>query len=242
MPRYLLQIAYKGTHFCGLQKQIGLSTIQSEIEKSLEIVLKQKIDLLPSSRTDAGVHAQENFFHFDTDLLIIPEQLYNFNAIIHRDIHLEKIEQVADDFHARFSAKSRTYHYLLQQKRNPFRNDVAMFYPYKLNLEKLQISADFIKTQTDFSSFCKRHSDVNNFNCTIIKCSWQELSPHVFMFEIEANRFLRGMVRGLVATSLKVGRELISIEDFQEIFEKKDCVFADFSADAKGLQLVKVSY
>ena len=242
MPRYLLQIAYKGTHFCGLQKQIGLSTIQSEIEKSLEIVLKQKIDLLPSSRTDAGVHAQENFFHFDTDLIIIPEQLYNFNAIIHRDIHLENIKVVDDNFHARFDAKSRTYQYLVQQKRNPFRNDIAMFYPYKLNLDLLQESADFIKSQTDFSSFCKRHSDVNNFNCNILKSNWTQVSPNVFMYEIEANRFLRGMVRGLVATSLKVGRELISIQELKEIFEKKDCVFADFSADAKGLQLVKVAY
>lgn len=241
MPRYFLELAYKGTNYNGFQIQQNANTIQAEVEKALQILFKKKIELTGSSRTDAGVHALQNFFHFDTDIEISNNHTYNLNAILPNDIVANKILLVNDDKHCRFAAESREYKYYIYTSKNPFLADRAYYYPYKLNVELLHTASKLLLNYHDFTSFSKKHTQVNNFNCNVFISQWIE-TDDCLIFNVKANRFLRGMVRALVATMLKVGREQISIDGFKQIIEAKDCSKAFFDTPAHGLFLVKVDY
>lgn len=241
MSRYFLEVKYKGTAYKGLQKQPNALTIQGEIEKAFNIFLGCIINLSPSSRTDAGVHALQNYFHFDTGALLDPKILYNINAILPQDIVLLNLFLVDDNCHSRFDAQSRVYRYFIYRQKNPFLNEVAYYYPFNLDLQHLQEAASVIKEFTDFTTFSKRNTDVFSFNCNIIESFWTEEKECV-VYQVEANRFLRGMVRALVATMLKVGRGVLSLEDFKTIIESHNCQSADFSAPAHGLFLMNVKY
>lgn len=241
MPRYFLEIAYKGTAYRGFQKQPNDVTIQSELERALQIIIQQPVPLTGSSRTDAGVHALQNFFHFDVDTAFEPKRLYNLNAILPADIVVKNILPVHDDAHCRFSAVSRAYTYHIYRTKNPFLKDRAYYYPYYLNKQLLQQAADVLSSYTDFTSFSKRNTQVKTFECTILMAKWYEKDNQV-VFSVSANRFLRGMVRGLVGTMLKVGRGVSSVDQFKSIIEGKDCSRADFSVPPQGLFLNSVNY
>jgi tRNA pseudouridine38-40 synthase len=239
MPRYFLELSYKGTAYSGFQVQQNALTIQSEVEKALRIFYHEEISLTGSSRTDAGVHAKQNFFHFDTDLKISAEQVYNLNAILPADISITSINQVIEDAHCRFSALSREYCYYIYNKKNPFLDETAWFYPYSTDISLLNKAAELVKGKHDFTSFAKRNTQVNNFICTIDQSEWK-YEAGMLVYNVKANRFLRGMVRALVATMLKVGRQTITAADFTSIISAHDCSKADFSAPAHGLFLEKV--
>ncbi len=241
MSRYFLKLSYKGTAYNGFQIQQNAITVQSEIEKVLEIFYKEKISLTGSSRTDAGVHALENFFHFDTDVEIEQKHIYNLNALLSEDIVLIDLYQVKDDAHCRFDANYREYKYFIYQTKNPFLKDRAYFFPYTLNVELLQQAAAILLYHQDFSAFSKKHTQVNNFNCSISKSSWIK-EDDCLVYNVQSNRFLRGMVRALVATMLKVGRGQLTIDEFQQLIEQKNSANAFFDAPAHGLFLVKVAY
>lgn len=239
--RYFLELAYKGTHFSGFQVQHNARTIQGEIEKSFLLFLKTKPSLTGSSRTDAGVHAFQNFFHFDWMETFDQRWLYNLNAILPEDIVIKSITQVKDDAHCRFDAISRTYHYSIYQTKNPFINDRAYFFPYRLDLDKMNKAASILKNHIDFTSFSKRNTQVKTFNCQILQSEWIETNEQM-VYKVTANRFLRGMVRALTATMLKVGRGKLSLTQFEEIILSKDCRNAYFDTPAHGLTLMQVSY
>ena len=241
MQRYFLEVSYKGTNYKGFQKQPHDVTIQSEVEKALRILFQREIELTGSSRTDAGVHALQNFFHFDTDINIQPAQLYNLNAILPQDIVAKAVTPVSMQAHSRFSATSRAYTYYIYRAKDPFLKDRAYFYPYQLNINLLQHAAQVLFHYTDFTTFSKRNTQVKTFNCTITAASWSQASGQI-LFNVAANRFLRGMVRGLVGTMLRVGRGVTSIEEFKAIIESKDCSNADFSVPPQGLFLTAVNY
>lgn len=240
MPRYFIEVAYKGTNYSGFQIQQNSNSIQAEIEKALEIFYKQKFILTGSSRTDAGVHALQNFFHFDTHNNI-QENIYNLNAILPIDITIKKIFKVKDEFHCRFDAKSREYHYFIHQKKNPFLIDQAYFVPFTLSPDLLQQAASEVLNHSNFVSFSKRNTQVKTFNCTIYKSLWEH-SEDCLVYKIKANRFLRGMVKGLVGTMLTVGRNKISVEQFCKIFKDHDSTKVDFSPPSHGLFLIEVAY
>ena len=241
MPRYFLKVSYKGTAYNGFQIQNNAITIQSEIEKNLEVFYKEKISLTGSSRTDTGVHALENYFHFDTELEIEKLHLYNLNAILNKDIIALDIYKVKDDAHCRFDANFRAYKYYIYQNKNPFLEDRAYFYPFTLDINLMQEAAALLFQFEDFSSFSKKHTQVNNFNCTISKAEWS-VENDCLVFHVQSNRFLRGMVRALVATMLKVGRGQMSIDEFKNLIAAKTNSSAHFDAPAHGLFLVKVGY
>ena len=241
MPRYFLKLSYKGTAYNGFQIQQNAITIQSEVEKALEIFYKEKINLTGSSRTDAGVHALENYFHFDTSIHIDSKHIYNLNAILADDIVLLDVYQVKDDAHCRFDADYRAYQYFIYQQKNPFLKDKAYFFPYTLNIELMQEAASILMHYQDFTTFSKKHTQVNNFNCSIIKSHWIQ-EKNCWVYHVQSNRFLRGMVRALVATMLKVGREQLSLAEFKQLIEQKNSAAAFFDAPAHGLFLVKVAY
>lgn len=242
MPRYFLELAYKGTAYHGFQIQNNAPTIQLAIEKALFTLFKVDFDLTGSSRTDAGVHALQNYFHFDTDLSISNKHVYNLNAILPDDIAVKSIQSVADTAHCRFDAVARSYHYYIYQQKNPFLKDRGWFYPYDLDLALLQQAAAVLKKHTDFTSFAKRNSQVFTHNCTILISEWSIAADQQYIFHVQANRFLRGMVRGLVGTMLKVGRGQLSLDDFEKIILAKDCTKADFSTPPQGLFLAKVIF
>ena len=241
MPRYFIEVAYKGTHYSGSQIQENAITIQFEVEKAMRTLFKQSIALTGSSRTDTGVHALQNFFHFDTDLAVTNKQLYNINALLPKDIAAKNLFVVKDDAHCRFLASGREYKYFIYRQKDPFLIDRAWFYPYNLNMDLLQTAANVLLEYQDFTSFSKRSTQTKTFICEIQFSNWS-IVQDCLMYHVKGNRFLRGMVRGMVGTMLKVGRELISIDQFRQIIEAKDCTRADFTTPPQGLFLTAVLY
>ena len=241
MPRYFLEMRYMGTRYSGFQIQDNAITIQSETEKALQILLRQPVELTGSSRTDAGVHALQNFFHFEIEQELKPSFVYNINAILPADIAIHTVQKVADDLHCRFHATSRAYAYHLYTEKDPLKVDRAWFYPYTLDLEKLNRAATILKEYKDFTSFSKRNTQVKTYLCNIMKSEWEQIEEG-YIYRVEANRFLRGMVRGLVGTMLQVGRGKITEQEFRDIIMAKDCSRADFTTPAHGLYLERVIF
>jgi tRNA pseudouridine38-40 synthase len=252
MPRYFIEVSYKGTRYSGFQVQQNAVTIQSEIEKALLISFRQPFQLTGASRTDTGVHALQNFFHFDAKENIfsshdtnqkknIEKYLYSLNSILSDDIVIKRIFQVEEQLNCRFNAVSRQYKYYIYQKKNPFYKDTAYFYPYKIDFEKLQQAAEIIFNTDNFESFSKKNTQVNNFICLIKKCGWFKENDFL-IFDVVANRFLRGMVKGLVGTMLRVSSGKISLNDFSEIIKNKNCSGVSFSVPPHGLFLVEIKY
>ena len=241
MPRYFLEVSYKGTHYSGFQTQDNANTIQAEIEKAFAILHRHPVTMTGSSRTDAGVHALQNYFHFDYEAAPNPHFVYKLNAILPEDIVINRLIPVANNAHCRFDATSREYNYYIYDSKNPFLQDTAFFFPYKLDMEKMRQAADIIKGHTDFTSFSKRNTQAKTFICQIAESQWIEENNQL-IYNVRANRFLRGMVRALTATMLKVGRGKLSMDEFRAVIEAKDCTKASFAVPAHGLFLMKVSF
>lgn len=240
MARYFIEVSYKGTNYSGFQVQKNANSVQAEVEKALFVFYREPFELTGSSRTDAGVHALQNFFHFDTDM-DIQDDSYNLNAILPGDIVIKRIYRVADTAHCRFDARSREYRYYIFDHKDPFLQDRAYYFPYPVKMELLQQAAYEITRQHDFTSFSKRNTQVRSFQCNIQESKWLTEND-CLVYQVKANRFLRGMVKGLVGTMLLVGREKITLADFLNIFQSKDCTLADFSVASAGLFLNKVEY
>jgi tRNA pseudouridine38-40 synthase len=241
MSRYFLEVSYKGTNYSGFQIQKNANSIQAEVERVLQILQKEKIDLTGSSRTDTGVHALQNFFHFDFEGEINAHFVYKMNAILPGDIVVQKLIPVMAQAHCRFDAISREYVYFIYRHKDPFLEERAFYFPYKLNVDLMQEAAAMIKGYKDFTSFSKRSTQVKTFNCNIMESKWA-WEDECLVFYVKADRFLRGMVRALVATMLKIGRGKMTIAEFKHVIEEKDCSKASFAAPSEGLFLVRVNY
>ena len=239
MPRYFLELAYKGTAYSGFQVQENADTIQSKVEEAFAILHRRSVSLTGSSRTDAGVHALQNFFHFDDDQEINPQLIYKMNAILPQDIVLKNIYLMPAEAHSRFDATSREYIYKIHRFKNPFINNTSYFFPYKLDLELMQLAAEIVKGQSNVFAFSKTNTQVKNFKCTIGVSRWLSEGDNL-IYNIEGNRFLRGMVRLLTASILKVGRHKMSIEQFKKLFEEP--LKCGYSVPSDGLFLKKVTY
>ena len=163
------------------------------------------------------------------------------NAILPDDIVLQKLIPVGDEAHCRFDAISREYKYLIYRHKDPFLEDTAFYFPYKLNIELMQQAAAMIQSCRDFTSFSKRNTQVKTFNCHIMASDWQ-WEDESLVFYVTADRFLRGMVRALVATMLKIGRGKMTIPEFKNVIEEKDSSKASFAAPSQGLFLMRVNF
>ena len=242
MARYFIEVAYKGTEYAGFQIQQNANTIQAEIQKALHIYIRQVFVLTGSSRTDAGVHANQNYFHFDTDIQIDSDKtVYHLNAILPISIVVKKIFVVKNDAHCRFDAISRSYIYTIYQNKNPFLTETAFYYPYPLNKSLLDQSANAILGSHNFQAFSKKNTQVHTYQCTILSSEWH-FEDNRIIYEVTGNRFLRGMVRGLVGTMLLVGKEKYSLQMFMDILESQSPSKTDFSTPAKGLMLQSVIF
>ena len=241
MNRYFLEVAYIGTSYAGFQVQKNANTVQSEIESALHTLLRIRIVLTGSSRTDAGVHALQNYFHFDIEEPIEQRFIYNINAVLPPDIAIRNLIAVKPGSHCRFDAVSREYVYHIYWCKNPFLVDRAYYYPYKIDMEKLQAAAMILLRHNDYSSFSKRRTQVKSYECEIIGSEWEKVHDRL-LYRVKANRFLRGMVRGLVGTMLQVGRGSLQVEQFEKIIEERNSSKVDFSVPAKGLFLNHVLF
>lgn len=249
MPRYFLALSYKGTAYRGFQVQENAHTVQAEVEKALGILLQGVNELTGSSRTDAGVHARQNYFHFDIPDLVDTyrginsnEQfVYKMNAVLPADIAVLSLQRVKDEAHCRFDAIQRDYRYYIYTKKDPFHRDRAFYFPFRLQEQLLQEAAGIIREYHDFTSFSKRNTQVKTFICSIVKSQWTR-EGDLLIYEVAGNRFLRGMVRALTATMLRVGRGLITLEEFRKIIESRDCTRASFAVPPNGLFLEAVRY
>jgi tRNA pseudouridine38-40 synthase len=239
MPRYFIELAYKGTRYSGFQVQENANTIQAEVEKAFQTIHRQAVELTGSSRTDAGVHALQNFFHFDYEDGIHPQFIYKMNAVLPKDIVVKNLFQMPSDAHSRFDAASREYLYHIHTFKDPFLHATSFYFPYKVDMALMLEASEFLKGQTNFFAFSKTNTQVKNFNCRIVKSEWI-VGEQALSYHIEANRFLRGMVRAVTATLLKMGRHKLSMQEFQKLF--KEDRKAGYSVAAHGLFLTKVNY
>lgn len=241
MSRYFLEVSYLGTRYAGSQVQANAVTVQYELEKALAIFLRSPVILTGSSRTDAAVHARQNFFHFDWEGEITPKNTYNINSILPPDITVNGIFAVKPDAHCRFDAIGREYEYIIYRRKDPFLEGRALFYPYTIDRDALDRAAAVVGEYRDFTSFSKRNTQSKTFECRVEESVWTSRAD-TLVYRVKANRFLRGMVRGLVGTMLQAGRGKITVQEFRDIIEARDCMRADFSVPGHGLFLMHVIY
>jgi tRNA pseudouridine38-40 synthase len=243
MPRYFIEVGYKGTAYAGFQVQQNANTIQAEIENALQVYSRKTFALTGSSRTDAGVHAMQNYFMVDVEdgIIDIAKTIYHTNAILPKDIVVKNITLVADDAHCRFDALYRSYKYTITTEKNPFLLEYAYHYPFALDVDAMNVCAKMLLDNSNFESFAKKNTQVFTHECTISKSEWTTKN-NVLEYNVTGNRFLRGMVRGLVGTMLLVGRGKYSVTDFKGIIESHNASKTDFSAPAHGLTLMQVAY
>ena len=244
MPqRYFLQCSYKGTGYHGWQIQPNAVSVQEVMEKALSTLLREEITVTGAGRTDTGVHASFFILHFDVEksIPVNYDLAYKLNRFLPDDIAVQKCWPVNEEAHARFSALSRTYHYFINTRKDPFSAETAYRYLHQLDVEKMNEAARALFDYEDFTSFSRLHTDVKTNNCKIIEAYWKE-EDKCLVFVISADRFLRNMVRAIVGTLLEVGKGKLSVEEFRQIIERQDRGAAGASAPAQGLFLVDIEY
>lgn len=239
--RYFIEIAYLGKNFHGWQLQENAVTIQGEIEKAFSTIFKEKVQVHGSSRTDAGVHARQQFAHFDFHEIDCQELTYRLNRFLNPEIAVKGIYPVSEDAHSRFDATGRKYIYRIIRQKDPFKREVSALYSREVDLELLNKAAEILFEYRDFQCFSKVKTDVYTYNCEIREAKWV-WNKDTLEFHISADRFLRGMVRAIVGTILDVGYEKITLVDFRTIIEGKDRRNAGMAAKAEGLTLERVFY
>ena len=241
--RYFITFSYDGTAYHGWQIQPHSVSVQEEIQKALSTLLRRPMEVVGAGRTDTGVHARKMFAHFDSEYeLECPQLVYKLNKLLPRDIAVQQVERVADDMHARFSAKSRTYHYYVHLDKNPFLRSYSWQVYGTPDFELMNRAAAVLMEYTDFTSFSKVNTDTKTNDCTITEAHWDRVADGQWRFTITANRFLRNMVRAIVGTLMEVGRGRMSIEQLRNVVDAKDRCRAGDSVPGNALFLVDVKY
>ena len=240
--RFFLEIAYKGTNYHGWQIQPNAISIQEKIQDALQLIFKKPIAIMGAGRTDTGVHAKQLFAHFDLENTFdIQALVYKLNGILPKDIAIKTIHQVSKNAHARFDATSRTYHYYINTKKNPFTSESSWFVKQDLDLNLMNQAAEKLLNYTDFQCFSKSNSDVKTYLCDIQEAFWKQ-EGDLLVFRITADRFLRNMVRAIVGTLVAIGSGKIPLSAMDDIIKSKSRSKAGASAAAQGLFLTAVKY
>lgn len=244
--RYFIHFSYDGTAYHGWQVQPGAITVQECLQQALATLMRRPVEVVGAGRTDAGVHARHMVAHLDIEENLTDEDMhqlaYRLNKILPRDIAVQRVEAVAEEMHARFSATARTYHYFVHLHKDPFLRSYSWQLFGEIDFERMNEAAATLTEYEDFTSFSKVNTDTKTNLCHIHYARWEELTPGVWRFEIKANRFLRNMVRAIVGTLIEVGRGRMSVDDFRQVVEKKDRCQAGESVPGHALFLVQVDY
>jgi len=241
--RYFLYFSYKGTAYHGWQMQPNGISVQEVLTKALSTILRIELELIGAGRTDAGVHAKLMVAHFDleTKLPTNFDLAAKLNSFLPNDIAVFKIVEVQPDAHARFDATARRYEYHVITAKDTFRNELATRLNHQLNFEAMNEAAQTLKEYRDFTSFSKLHTDAMTNNCNISHVGWTKQGDE-WVFTIQADRFLRNMVRAIVGTLLEVGRGKMTIDGFRKVIESENRCKAGTSVPAHGLYLVDIKY
>ncbi|GEQ85694.1 tRNA pseudouridine synthase A [Patiriisocius marinistellae] len=239
--RYFLEIAYNGTNYCGWQIQPNAISVQEVLERKMSILLQKEIKVHAAGRTDAGVHAKQLYVHFDYEAQFEGNFIYKINSFLPSDISVIAIHSVVDDAHARFNAIAREYEYLISVKKNVFLEGLSYQLYHAPDILKMNEAASILLKYQDFQCFSRSNTDVKTYFCDINKAYW-EREGDLLKFTIQADRFLRNMVRAIVGTLLNIGFGKSTIEDLHNIIASKDRREAGTSAPAHGLYLTKVEY
>ena len=243
MNRYFIELAYDGTNYHGWQIQPNGSSVQETLMKALATFLRQEVEVVGAGRTDAGVHAHRMMAHFDIDRELDGAQVTDkLNRLLPPDIAVYRVVPVKPDAHARFDATYRKYQYHVTTCKDPFSRQYAWRLFHPLDFEKMNEAAKTLFDYTDFTSFSKLHTDVKTNNCRIMHAEWTQVSDTEWVFTIQADRFLRNMVRAVVGTLVEVGRGKLSIDGFRRVIEQKDRCSAGSSVPGHALFLVDVGY
>lgn len=242
MFNYKLSIQYDGTNYAGWQIQENALSIQAVISNSIKQILQEDISLIGAGRTDTGVHALGQVANF-----IVSQQLdlskfkYSLNSVLPKDISITNIETVDESFHSRFSARKRSYIYLISNQKSPFFERYSYTYYSELRPEKINELSSTLIGVKDFTSFSKINTEVQNKICEVFEARWRR-RKNLLIFYIEANRFLYGMVRAVVGSLLKAYSLEEGTNYLKNIFVQKDRSAAADAVPAKGLFLYKVKY
>ncbi len=242
--RYFLEIAYKGNNYHGWQVQKNAVTVQEILDDCLATLLKITPPSLGCGRTDAGVHATSFFVQFDIETAITDttKTLYQLNSMLPHDIACKSLIQVKPDTNARFDATHRRYEYRIHFLKDPFLHQQSVHAKQALDVELMNQGAQMLLDYTDFASFCKAGSDNYTTNCKVSKAQWVWKNDNQLIFTIQADRFLRNMVRAIVGTLFLLGKHQITLQEFKNIIEAKNRSNAGSSAKGHGLFLVEVGY
>lgn len=239
--RYFIEFSYNGKNYAGWQIQPNAISVQEIFENALSTVLRVPIKLTASGRTDTGVHARQQFAHFDFEQELDRELIFKLNSFLPNGIAVQNIKMVKDNAHARFDAKLRQYEYYINFEKNPFLEDFSYFIRQKPDIILMKSAAKNLLGHKDFKCFSRSKTDVKTYYCTIEKVDF-ELTETQLVFTIAADRFLRNMVRAIVGTLLDVGYGKITLVQFQTILGSGDRSMAGTSVPAHGLYLSKVIY
>lgn len=242
--RYFMRISYDGTNYHGWQRQLNGHSVQEEIESTLRKLLRQqRVVTVGCGRTDAGVHARDFFLHFNAEHQIenLDDIFFKLNMMLPRDIGLYRIWEVDNLAHARFDAIERSYEYHIHQQRDPFVERFSNFYPWPLDLDKMNEAAAMLLEYHDFAAFCKTGGGQKTTLCDVRRAVWEK-HDYKWVFHITADRFLRNMVRAVVGTLIDVGRGKLNTEEFRKIIETGKRKMAGESVAARGLHLTRIVY
>lgn len=239
--RYKIELAYNGSDYAGWQIQPNAPTVQESVDCALSTIANTNIETMGCGRTDAGVHAKFFVAHFDGPDELPADLCYRLNKMLPDDIRIISVQPCSIEFHARFDATLREYEYHIQASKDPFAPKTYWWHANSLDVEAMNRCAAMLIGKHDFSSFCKGDAPNNNPQCTVFKAEWIQKNDGYF-FTIQANRFLRNMVRAIVGTLVDVGLGKISEDDFRLIFAQGNRGEAGHSAPAEGLFLTKVEY
>lgn len=242
--RYFIELSYQGTNYSGWQTQSNGTSIQTKLSDVLSKRLGRQVYVVASGRTDAGVHARQQFVHLDTEkpLPLSDDFLYSLNCMLPPDIAIHAIFPVRDTDHARFSARSRYYQYHITRRKDAFLQQQTLHFRQEVNVELMNEACAVLLRHRNFRSFSKFRPDVMHYECDLVFAYWQYTTPGCLTFHIKANRFLWGMVRTIVGTMLEIGQGRLSLDRFDELILARDRSQLGAPAPANGLYLVEVSY
>ena len=241
--RRFIQLSYDGAAYHGWQKQPNARSVQQTLQEALSMLLQTDIEVVGAGRTDAGVSARMMVAHFETSKACDNEQLvYKLNKLLPHDIAVQRIWEVPDEMHARFSATSRTYHYYIHTRKDPFVRQYSWLVTFPLDFARMNEAASRLPDFDDFTSFSKVNTDTKTNLCNVTEARWTQVGENTWRFTITANRFLRNMVRAIVGTLIEVGRGRMTVDEFCQVIEQRNRCSAGDSVPGHALFLVDVSY
>jgi tRNA pseudouridine38-40 synthase len=239
-----LTVAFEGTAYHGWQIQSDSPTIQGLISRAITRITSEQVSLNGSGRTDAGTHARGLVANFLTGSQIAASQLVRaLNSILPKDVRILSAKTVPLHFNARRDAVSKTYRYqmYLGTILPPHLAREYFHYPYRVDISKMKAAARLFPGEHDFASFAKTNTAIKSTVRRVFRCDLRKSGRRLFL-TVEGNGFLHHMVRNMAGTLLEVGKGSIALEDFQDLFSKRDRTLAGFTAPAHGLVLLKVQY